>query len=88
MRVDESGNDGLAAEVDLLRPGTSQRLDLVVAAEGKETSIRDRNRQRARVAVVDRDEVAVVEDELRRCPVEEERRRDSKRAEAGQKVTS
>jgi hypothetical protein len=59
MRVYETGDDGLAFKVDLLRPRRRKPLNLVVRANSQEASVRDRDCPRTRIPAVDGQDVAL-----------------------------
>jgi len=64
VRVDETGQDGLAAEVYLLLIPSSQRQDFFILADRKKTAVENGDRVRPGLAGVHCPEIAVVEDKL------------------------
>ncbi len=64
VSVDEAGQDGLAAEVDLPGVAGGQSEDFVVGSDGKEASVGDGDGLSFGLVCVDGPEVSVVEDEF------------------------
>ena len=82
MRIDKSGHDRLAAEVDLFGMARSKPPHFVVAAHGEEAAIRDGDRLRARPAIVDGDDVSVEQNQIWLGPLQKECGRDGEGAHA------
>ncbi|MEJ2372170.1 MAG: hypothetical protein P8Y07_15125 [Gemmatimonadales bacterium] len=65
--LDEAGDGEVAVEVDNLRVPTDERLDLPITADGQDPPGRRRQRGRLRPSLVQRDDSAISEDEVRRA---------------------
>jgi len=61
MRIYKAGDNSLSFEIYLLGFTGSQRLHFFVRSDREKTTVCDRDRCRARLALVDGDDVAVVE---------------------------
>jgi hypothetical protein len=66
MIIREAGNHGPAAKIDAPRRIARMLCDRLIAADGDEPSATDRDGLRIRECRIDRDDLAVVEDGLRR----------------------
>ena len=71
--VDETGHDSAAAEVDSLRARHGQRVDVGVRADREDAVPRDRDRLGGGLSRVDRDQLAVSQDEVWLCACQCER---------------
>jgi hypothetical protein len=68
MGVDESGDCSPAVEIDLPAAGGPELQDVDVRTDGDDALAGDRDRPGARLPGVHCQEIAVVEDEVRRLP--------------------
>ena len=64
VRVDEAGHDRAAGEIDRLRRGAGELANLLVAADGDEASVADRDCLGDAPAGVDGEDAAVAENEI------------------------
>ena len=64
MRVDEAGNDGLAAELQLLRGGADECRHLTRLANGDKAAVPHGERIGGRLAPIHRDDVSVRHDQV------------------------
>ena len=64
VRVDEARHDGAAREIDRLRRGAGELADIVVAADGDEAAVADRDGFGDAPAGVDGEDAAVAENEI------------------------
>jgi len=70
VRVNETGQNGLAAEINLLRIAGSERKDFLVRSDRQKSVVGNGNGLRPRLARVHRPEIAVVEDKLGLRPLQ------------------
>lgn len=70
MRVNEAGNDGLSAEVNLDGARVGEPAHFLIRPDREEAPAGDGHCLRARLTSVNGDDVAVVEDRLRRVVFE------------------
>ena len=73
VRVDEARNNGAATEIELLRAAGRETENVAVRADREDAVPGDGNRLRDRLGGVDRDDVAVMENDFGllaryRCP--------------------
>ena len=65
MRIDQSRQDGLALQIDLPRLRAGQAQDRVVSAHGHDPVAADGHRLGEAELIVDRHDLAVVQDDVR-----------------------
>src|SRR5437868_3533531 len=81
MRVDKTRSNGLSAEIDLLGPSTGKIQHVRITADGKKPAARNSHCLRAWFLVIHRQDVSVVQNQIRLLLLQRKKRKRSKCAE-------